>query len=168
MSEDYNKHSHECIYEHHTQFVVIRVSKVLKTEAKLNIKKKWQIWLWTHQSKYKYFPSFFVKVRTRVLPLPTADSPPAMTELLWFFLSHWSRCCELLCCGKPGRWTTSSPVNEAALPRRQQPILAGRGWRCSRWRKETHTCDISHCVHAARRLPPSLHWGRPLTSFRLN
>lgn len=39
MSEDYNKHSHEYMYEHHTQFVMIRVSKVLKTEAKLNIKK---------------------------------------------------------------------------------------------------------------------------------
>lgn len=39
MSEDYNKHSHECMYEHHTQFVMIRVSKVLKTEAKLKIKK---------------------------------------------------------------------------------------------------------------------------------
>lgn len=72
--------------------------------------------------------------------------------IISLLLSHWSRCCEWL-------WQTWTLADLQSSQCASSPLAPG--WRCSWWRKETHTCDISHCVHAARRLPPCLHPLRP-------
>lgn len=97
-------------------------------------------WMWEYFSPFKPTPS---------------DANSWFPFLPWwrnfdffFSLSHWSRCCERL-------WQTWTLADLQSS--QWASSLPAPDWRCSWWRKKTHTCDISHCVRVARRLPPCLH-----------